>query len=77
MPRTSMTLALICGFAWSGHAAMPEGAGLDLVEGVCTGCHQTNQIERSSGYTADQWRELTAAFQPFMVPFWPFHLQSG
>jgi len=41
-------------------AAMPEGAGKDLVEGVCTGCHQTNQIERSSGYTETEWRELTS-----------------
>ncbi|HEX6143423.1 MAG TPA: hypothetical protein VFZ01_11945 [Geminicoccaceae bacterium] len=40
-------------------AALPEGAGRQLVESICTGCHQTNQITRSSGYSRDGWRELT------------------
>jgi virginiamycin B lyase len=40
--------------------ALPDGAGKELVEAVCTACHQTNQITRSSGYTADGWRELIA-----------------
>ena len=40
-------------------SALPEGAGRDLVETVCTACHQTNQITRSSGYTAEGWTELT------------------
>jgi virginiamycin B lyase len=39
-------------------AALPEGEGKDLVEGVCTACHQTNQITRSSGYSEDGWREI-------------------
>lgn len=30
------------------------------VEATCTTCHQLSQIERSSGYTAPQWRELIA-----------------
>jgi virginiamycin B lyase len=38
---------------------LPDGSGRDLVEAVCTGCHQTNQITRSSGYGAADWRELT------------------
>ena len=37
---------------------LPEGAGKQIVEGVCTGCHKTNQITRSSGYTREGWREL-------------------
>ena len=37
---------------------LPDGAGKELVEAVCTACHQTNQITRSSGYTADGWQEL-------------------
>jgi virginiamycin B lyase len=41
-------------------AALPDGAGKALVEGVCTGCHQTDMIARSSGYTLAQWQELTA-----------------
>lgn len=42
-----------------GQATMlPDGVGKQLVEGVCTGCHQTNQITRSSGYTLAGWQEL-------------------
>ncbi|GAB4392669.1 MAG: hypothetical protein Tsb0032_09160 [Kiloniellaceae bacterium] len=39
--------------------SLPDGDGRDLVESVCTGCHNTNQITRSSGYTQAQWLELT------------------
>ncbi|SLN66355.1 Vgb family protein [Oceanibacterium hippocampi] len=39
-------------------AGLPEGEGRDVVEAICTACHGTNQIMRSSGYTADDWREL-------------------
>lgn len=38
---------------------LPEGAGKELVEAVCTACHQTNQITGSTGYTQAEWRELT------------------
>lgn len=41
-------------------AALPEGPGRDLVEAVCSGCHQTNRISRSSGYTAEHWQALSA-----------------
>ena len=37
---------------------LPDGDGKQLVEGVCTACHQVNQITRSSGYTPEGWREL-------------------
>ena len=37
---------------------LPAGAGKGLVEGICTGCHTTDQITRSSGYTREGWREL-------------------
>lgn len=39
-------------------ADLPEGSGKELVEGVCTACHRTNQITRSSGYTREGWMEL-------------------
>ena len=35
--------------------ALPEGTGKQLIEGVCTGCHQTNMITQSSGYTREGW----------------------
>src|SRR3954463_675457 len=55
------TLALfpLCVRAQGAGDALPEGNGKDLVAGICTGCHQTDMITRSSGYTAEHWRELT------------------
>ena len=54
----SLSLVMVAGGAFS--QSLPDGAAKDMVEGVCTGCHQVNQITRSSGYTADGWQELTA-----------------
>ncbi len=31
--------------------AMPDGPGKQMVETVCTTCHNLNQIRNSSGYT--------------------------
>lgn len=45
--------------ASAAHAELPEGEGKALVDGVCTACHRTNVIERSLGYTEDDWRALT------------------
>jgi virginiamycin B lyase len=52
---------LIAAQAQSQASGLPEGAGRDLVEGVCTACHQTAQITRSSGYSRERWKELTSA----------------
>lgn len=41
-------------------AHLPDGAAKTMVEGVCTGCHQTSEILRSSGYTRAGWAELTS-----------------
>lgn len=47
------------GFQAHGAAsALPAGEGKEMVEGVCTSCHQTNQITRSSGYTRKGWKAL-------------------
>ena len=37
---------------------LPEGDGKQLVQGMCTACHETNQITRSSGYSREGWLEL-------------------
>jgi virginiamycin B lyase len=37
---------------------MPDGPGKQMVESVCTTCHNLNQIRNSSGYTKEQWAEL-------------------
>lgn len=42
-------------------AGLPDGKGRDVVDAVCTGCHDANQILRSSGYTAEGWSELTGS----------------
>jgi virginiamycin B lyase len=39
-------------------AALPEGAGSADVQAVCTTCHDTRAIERSSGYTRGDWATL-------------------
>ena len=39
---------------------LPEGEARELVAGLCTACHNTNQITRSSGYSRDEWWELIA-----------------
>jgi virginiamycin B lyase len=40
--------------------ALPEGGAKSMVEGVCTGCHQTSEIQRSSGYTREGWKAVFA-----------------
>lgn len=44
--------------AQSRPAGLPEGAGEETVEGVCTACHPAGPITRSLGYTREGWREL-------------------
>jgi len=69
MPGRSMSLLTAAAFwvlipvaahAQSEAVELPEGEGKELVEAVCTACHQTNQITRSSGYSREDWQELTA-----------------
>lgn len=68
MPGRSMTLLTaaalwtlvpVAAQAQSQASELPDGAGKELVLGVCTACHETNQITRSSGYTREDWQELT------------------
>ncbi|MFK8031625.1 MAG: cytochrome C [Gammaproteobacteria bacterium] len=40
--------------------SLPEAEGSELVNAVCTTCHRTNLIARSSGYTRAHWDELTS-----------------
>ena len=42
-------------------AGLPEGPGKDLVQGICSGCHQVREIQRSLGYTREGWNELTSS----------------
>jgi len=56
--RSLFVLALFA-FSPSAHA-LPEGEGKVLVEAVCGTCHSPRLIERSSGYTREDWQALTA-----------------
>jgi len=49
-----------CSLTAFGAAAqtLPEAPGKALVEGVCAGCHATNMISQSSGYSREHWNEL-------------------
>ncbi|MCZ4350926.1 hypothetical protein O4H61_00210 [Roseovarius aestuarii] len=40
--------------------ALPDGEGREMTEAICTACHGVNMIERSSGYTRDDWHFLTS-----------------
>lgn len=40
--------------------ALPVGEGKGLVEGVCSSCHRASIIERSSGYTREDWGFLVS-----------------
>ena len=42
-------------------AGLPDGPGKDLVQGICSACHQVREIQRSLGYTREGWDELTAS----------------
>ncbi|MDX1485428.1 MAG: cytochrome C [Alphaproteobacteria bacterium] len=37
---------------------LPDGPGKPLVEAACLSCHKARNITRSSGYTAQGWKEL-------------------
>ena len=52
---------LLVPIAAKGQSALPDGPDRAMVEGICTGCHQANQITRSAGYTRPEWDALTAS----------------
>ena len=62
MPRqtTALVLFLIALFLPAPAIALPEGDGKQVVEGVCSSCHHASIIERSSGYTREDWRFLAS-----------------
>jgi virginiamycin B lyase len=49
----------VLALAQSKLSGLPEGAGKERVEALCTVCHQAREILRSSGYTREGWKELT------------------
>jgi virginiamycin B lyase len=57
---TSAVLFPVAAEAQNRGPALPDGAGKQLVESLCTGCHQTNLITGSSGYTREGWKELAS-----------------
>jgi len=51
-------LGALAALAQAQKSSLPEGAGKQLVARVCTGCHRSNLIVRSSGYSLEGWKEL-------------------
>lgn len=56
----AFALAPLSALAQGGGPALPAGPGKETVEAVCSGCHATNMITQSSGYTAEHWKILIA-----------------
>ena len=55
---TALSSGIAIAQAPGGNMPIPDGPGKDLVQGICTACHQTREIVRSMGYTKDGWKEL-------------------
>jgi virginiamycin B lyase len=58
LAATVFTFVPLAALAQGQSPSLPEGAGKQLVVSLCTGCHQTNMITNSMGYTRDGWKEL-------------------
>ena len=56
----SLALSLMIGplTAQGQQPQLPEGDGKQLVQGMCSSCHETNLITSSSGYSREGWQEL-------------------
>jgi virginiamycin B lyase len=39
-------------------AALPDGPGKEMVQGLCSSCHGVNMITGSTGYTQERWQDL-------------------
>ena len=57
---TVLTLVLPAAAGMKRQRCTAAGVGKQLVEHRCTGCHQTNMITQSSGYTREDWTELVS-----------------
>ncbi|MCC5882093.1 MAG: hypothetical protein JJU25_05585 [Halomonas sp.] len=55
----SVLLALALGHTTAA-LALPDGEGRESVETACAACHGVNLIERSSGYSRDEWHFLAS-----------------
>jgi virginiamycin B lyase len=63
MPKITLLRAialavLLDATAASAQQALPDGPGKELVQGTCSACHQTREIQRSLGYTRAEWDDL-------------------
>jgi virginiamycin B lyase len=78
--RTSIPLAILLGILlaivlWAplpvrAQDSLPDGPGKDAVEAACTGCHEARRLT-SSGYTAQDWRNVVAMMRNVGAPIPP------
>ena len=52
-----VALLLCCSVATHGQTTLPEGAGKEILQSACTGCHEIGRVLRS-GYSAQDWRTV-------------------
>src|SRR5687768_883067 len=38
--------------------ALPDGAGKEMVQGMCAACHNLNTVTNSTGFTQERWKDL-------------------
>jgi len=60
LAATAFALVPFAAHAQAQGPALPDGAGKDMVEAVCTACHPANMITQSAGYNREGWIALTS-----------------
>ena len=56
--RSFFVALLLCGWLTAhGQTTLPEGAGKEILQSVCAGCHEIGRVLRA-GYSAQDWRTV-------------------
>ncbi len=54
LPPCSLRFLLCGGLAAHGETTLPEGAGKEILQSACAGCHEIGRVLRA-GYSAQDW----------------------
>ena len=47
---------------------LPEGDGMELIQGACVACHEVNLITNSTGYTHERWEYVVSTMMELPEP---------